>query len=127
LNPRPPNRNERGFTLLEVLIALAVVALALTALVRAASLGADALDRERVITLATWTAQNVLAETRLRGGLPAIGRTEGNTRQGPARHYWTLTVSSTDEPGIRRADVQVYADAESREPLTSLSGFLGDT
>ncbi len=120
-------RGSRGFTLLEVLIALAVVALGLTALVRAASLGASALDRERQITLATWVAQNVLAQTRLRGGLPAVGRSAGEERQGPFRYHWTLTVSNTDEPGVRRADVQVYADVENREPVTTLSGFLGDS
>jgi len=116
----------RGFTLLEVLIALAVVALGLTALVRAASLAATALDRERHLTLATWTAQNVLVETRLRGGLPAVGRREGDERQGPFRYHWTLTVSNTDEPGMRRADVQVFGDDESRTPVTTLSGFIGE-
>lgn len=116
-----------GFTLLEVLIALAVVALALTALVRAASLGAAALDRERHLTLATWTAQNVLATTRLRGGLPAVGRSEGGERQGPFQYHWALTISSTDDPGVRRADVQVFADDEAREPVTTLSGFFGDS
>lgn len=128
LMPRARNvRTAHGFTLLEVLIALAVVALALTALVRAATLGASALDRERHLTLATWTAQNVLAATRLRGGLPATGRSEGEERQGPFVYYWTQTVSNTDEPGVRRADVQIFADGESREPVTTLSGFLGDS
>ncbi len=115
-----------GFTLLEVLVALAVVALALTALLRAATLGASALERERAITLGTWTAQNVLASTRLRGGLPPVGRTEGEERQGPVRHRWTLGVSNTDEPGVRRADVQVFADDEEREPVATLSAFIGD-
>lgn len=120
---RPPRR---GFTLLEVLVALVVVALALTALLRAASLGASALDRERQLTLATWVAQNVLASTRLRGGLPAAGRAEGDERQGPFQYRWTLTVSNTDEPGVRRADVQVFGDAAAREPVTTLSGFIGE-
>jgi len=117
---------QRGFTLLEVLVALVVVALALTALLRAASLGASALDRERQLTLATWVAQNVLASTRLRGGLPAAGRTEGDERQGPFQYRWTLTVSNTDEPGVRRADVQVFGGAATGEPVTTLSGFIGE-
>ncbi len=127
MKPRPSTLPlRRGFTLLEVLVALVVVALALTALLRAASLGASALDRERQLTLATWVAQNVLASTRLRGGLPATGRTEGDERQGPFQYRWTLTVSNTDEPGIRRADVQVFSDAATGEPVTTLSGFLGE-
>ncbi len=124
---RSSGHRQRGFTLLEVLIALAVVALALTALLRAASLGATALDRERQLSLATWTAQNVLASTRLRGGLPAVGRSAGDERQGPFQFHWTLTVSSTDEPGMRRADVQVFSGVDNRDPVTTLSGFLGDS
>lgn len=119
--PRP-----RGFTLLEVLVALAVVALALTALVRAATLGASALDRERLNTLGTFTAQNAISELRLRGGLPGPGRSEGEERQGPFRLRWIMTISSTDDPGIRRADVEVLKVGDPAEPVTTLSGFIGD-
>ncbi len=116
----------RGFTLLEVLVALAVVAVALTALVRAATLGASALEHERLNTLGTFVAQNAISELRLRGGLPSPGQSEGAERQGPFRLRWIMTISSTEDPGIRRADVAVLTMGDAAEPVTTLSGFIGD-
>ena len=115
----------KGFTLLEVLIALAIVALALTALVRASGQQADALGREREQTLAGWTAANVLAEVKLREGFPAIGERGGELEQGDRRFRWKLVVSATEEPAIRRLTVTVFADARGAEPIAALSGFAG--
>ena len=64
-----------GFTLLEVLVALLLLALAMVALVRAAGLEARALSQLQDATVAQWVASNVLAETRLTGRPPAQGRT----------------------------------------------------
>ncbi len=98
---------QQGFTLLEVLVALLLLALALVALVRLAGLDARASAQLRDATLAQWVAANVLSETRLRQPFPAIGRSSGESRMGQQRWRWTLDVRSTDEPGIRRLDVDV--------------------
>jgi len=119
------NRRARGFTLLEVLIALAVVALVLVALVRTAGTAARALERERDVTLATWVAANVLAEQRIAGGVPALGRREGSQRLGARDWRWQSVVQATDEPAIRRIDVRVYADAATEDSVATLSGFAG--
>lgn len=117
--------NARGFTLLEVLVALAVVALALVALVRASGLSADALAREREVTLATWVAANVVADSRLEGRLPETGRSEGSMRMGIRDWYWRLEVQATDDPAVRRLEVAVYADPARTRPAASLTGFAG--
>jgi general secretion pathway protein I len=115
----------KGFTLLEVLIALAIVALALTALVRASGQQADALAREREQTLAGWTAANVLTGARLREGFPTIGERTGDEQQGDRRFRWRLVVSGTDQPAIRRLTVTVFGGEHGDEPVASLSGFAG--
>lgn len=115
----------RGFTLLEVLIALAVVALVLVALVRTAGTAARALEREREVTLATWVAANVLTEQRLAGGMPALGRREGSQRLGARDWRWQSVVQATDEPAIRRIDVRVYAETAPEDSVATLSGFAG--
>ena len=115
----------RGFTLLEVLVALAVVALALVALVRATGLSANALARERDVTLATWVASNVVTDVRLAERNPEPGRREGSMRMGTRDWYWRLEVQGTDDPAIRRLEVGVFEDAARTRPVASLTGFAG--
>ncbi len=116
-----------GFTLLEVLVALLVLAIALVALVRTAALEARALAQVRDATLAQWVAANVLAEVRLSEARPAPGRRRGDAEMGGRRWRWVLDVATTEEPSIQRLDVAVFVDdaaAEARdEAQARLTGF----
>lgn len=114
----------RGFTLIEVLIALAVVALALLALTRAAIVQVRGFDGLQERTLAGWVAANTLAETRLPGTFPPTGRSEGRTRLGERDWRWTREVEATPDVDIRRIDIRVFL-GEAREPSATLSGFAG--
>jgi general secretion pathway protein I len=97
----------RGFTLLEVLVALVLVAVTLGALVRLSSLEARASADLRDRTLAQWVAANRLAEVRLGEGFPSTGRSRGETTMGTQRWLWEQDVQDTDEPTIRRIEVSV--------------------
>jgi general secretion pathway protein I len=116
----------RGFTLIEVLIALAVVALALLGLTRVATMQVRDFDALRERTLAGWVAANVLAETRLAASLPATGRSDGRVELASRRWRWTRDVSATPDPQLRRIDVRVFTD-DAREPVASLAGFAGNS
>lgn len=128
---RSANARRPGFTLLEVMIALLVLSLALTALVRLAGLEARATQQLRDSTLAQWVASNVLAEARLRGVASAGTREEGEAQLGDRRWRWRLTAQATEEPAILRLDVQVYAQVPESErrrgddesPVAVLTGF----
>lgn len=120
-------RRSRGFTLLEVLVALLLMSLALTALVRLSSLEARATAHLRDSTLAQWVAANALAEVRLREVVPAVGRRQGEARMGGRMWRWQMTISATDEASIRRLDVEVHApEAETGDAeglVAALTGF----
>ena len=118
------NTNRGGFTLIEVLVALAVVALALLGLSRTAAMQVRDFDALRERTLAGWIAANVLTETRLAASLPATGRSDGRVEFAARTWRWTRDVSGTPDPEIRRVDVQVFVGGES-DPSASLSGFAG--
>jgi general secretion pathway protein I len=114
----------RGFTLVEVLVALAVVAIALLALTRAASVQVQSFDGLRERTLAGWVAANVVTETRLASAFPATGRSDGRATFAGREWRWQRDVQATADAEIRRIDVRVYAGT-SNEPSASLSGFAG--
>lgn len=117
-------RRARAFTLVEVLVALAVVAIALLALTRAASVQVQSFDGLRERTLAGWVAANVLTETRLASAFPATGRSDGHVAFGGRDWRWVRDVQATADAEIRRIDVQVYVGA-ANEPSANLSGFAG--
>lgn len=121
----PRRRRAHGFTLLEVLIGLLVLALALLALTRTAAVQVDSFAQLRERTLAGWLAQDILAETRIGNAFPALGTSNGTRRFGPADWRWEVRVQATQVATIRRIDVLVYSTADRETPLAQLSGLVG--
>lgn len=118
-------RANAGFTLLEVLIALAILAISLGALVKVGADQADTLTALRSRTFAAWVAADQLARKRLEADWPALGEDHGVSPMGQRDWYWSLSVVATDEPDVRRVHVSVYKQAASDHAVVSLSGFIG--
>ncbi|MEZ5543275.1 MAG: type II secretion system minor pseudopilin GspI [Pseudomonadota bacterium] len=116
---------QHGFTLLEILVALAVLALAMGAVIKAASDYTANQSHLRDRTIAAWVARNVLGEFQLRNEWPSVGERKGTTDMGGQEWRWTARISQTEESELRRLDVEIFPAAEeAKEPLTTLSGFL---
>ena len=125
-------RPARGFTLLEVLVALAIFALVAAVVLTAAGRSVANAARLESLTLAGWIADNRMTELQLQRPPPAVGRDERALIFG-GRQWQTLSeVSSSGTPGLLRVTVWV-APVEAtgaREPIaeravTRLSGFIG--
>lgn len=114
----------RGFTLLEVLVALAVLAVAMAAISRTASSGIGHADAMRERTLADWVAQNRLAIHAARGDWIAVGVQTGDEEQAGQRFRWREEVSATPNPTMRRIAVTVYAPNDSSYTLRQMTGYL---
>jgi general secretion pathway protein I len=113
----------RGFTLIEVLVALAIVALALLAAIRAAGSMAQTSAELKLRLLAQLSADNRIAELRAAGAFPPIGSRTSACPQGAARLECVEEVKSTPNPLFRRVEVRVFA-AGGREVLAELVGVL---
>jgi general secretion pathway protein I len=108
-------------------VALAVLAVALTAGMRAVGQSADAATLLKQRTLALWVAQNRLAAAQLETPWPAPGRRVGSAVQASATFAWRETVSGTPNPAFRKIEIVVADVAEPEYVLARLSGFLGKT
>ncbi len=116
---------QRGFTLLEVLIALLVLAVALLALSRTAANQVNNFGALRERTVAGWLATDVLTQTRLNTPFPPAGKSDGQRRFGGRDWHWELIVQTTPVDTLRRLDVRVYAGTDRSAPLAELTGFSG--
>jgi general secretion pathway protein I len=117
-------RRFRGFTLVEVLVALAIVSIALLAALRAAGQGTNAAGELRLRLFASWVAEDRLAEHRARGDWLALGIGRGVQSQGGVEFAWREEVIATPNPAFRRVDVFVSAPAEESRALARLTGFV---
>jgi general secretion pathway protein I len=113
-----------GFTLIEVLVALAIVSIALLSALRAAGQGTNNVGELRARVLAGWVAENRLAEHRARRDWLPLGIQRGTGREGGLDFAWREEVIATPNSAFRRVDVRVFASAEESHSLAHLAGFL---
>jgi general secretion pathway protein I len=114
----------RAFTLVEILVALAILAIALAATTRAASLATDGARETRARLLATWAAENRVAEMRARKLFPAAAVTAATVEQGGLSLVVQETVAETPNPTIRRVDLAVSDAREPGRVLATHAAFL---
>ena len=117
-----PMRAQYGFTLVEVMVALAIVAIALMAGLQATSALTRNTARQTDVVLAHACAENELVKVRLSRQMPAIGDSVQDCEQASERFDLTLVVRPTPNPSFRRVDAQVRSQSG---PVLRLSTIVG--
>jgi general secretion pathway protein I len=116
----------RGFTLIEVLAALVIVALGMLGVIQAVTQTARNGTYLREKTLAHWIAMNVITERRLLAAPPDVAESSDDVEFAGQRWRWTMTVTQTEVESLRRMDVSVRpADRPDGEALATVTGFYG--
>ena len=116
--------NCRGFTLIEVMVALVIVSLALTAVTASMNQMIDAAETMRNRTYASWIAQNRITELRLAFATPDVGTSSGEVEYANTDWSWRATVSETGVDDLFRIDVSV-SFAGSDDSIRTVTGFVG--
>lgn len=123
---RAAERPVRGFTLIEVLAALVIVALGMLGVIEAVTQTARNGTYLREKTLAHWIAMNLITERRLLGTPPDTGETSDELEYAGQRWRYTVKVTQTQVDSLRRMDVSVRAaDAPEDSALVTVAGFYG--
>ncbi len=121
-------RTSNGFTLVEVLVALAVLAIALPALLFTIAGQISSLDYMREKSLAHWVAMNKMTELRLQNDyldyLPS-DKKEGSVMLAEREWFWTLETKKTVSDIVLRVDIKVRkTDDEKDQAFATVSTFL---
>ena len=115
-------RSAQGFTLIEVLVALAIVAVTLGAGFKAAGAMANNAQRLADVSAAQWCADNQLVNLKLARQFPGVGDSEFAREQLGRSFKGQLQVRPTPNPNFRRVDANVADDRD--QPVLTLSTVL---
>jgi general secretion pathway protein I len=122
------NPEQSGFTLIEVVVALAITAIGMLAVFKTIGDTAHNVTDLRDRTFATWIADNRITEMRISGEMPSVEQTAGEVEFAGRRWHWVTKVSQTQVQGLRRIDVSVRRDEDPENAsLIALAGFIGAT
>ena len=117
-------RTTRGFTLLEVLIALTIISLSLGALISTSGSQASSAGYLKQKTIAHWVAMNEITQLQIENDFPGKGDSKGSTEMAGIEWYWTRTVKETEDENSRQVEIKIYLDEARESSLTRLIGYL---
>ncbi len=112
-----------GFTLLEILVALFVLAIALVATARSLGAATDTTAALRDRALARWVAEDQLTNLELQRAWPALDVKEGDAEMGGRAFRWSQETTPTPVARMRRVEVSVFLPG-TKSALVRVSGFL---
>lgn len=124
-SPLHRSRRDQGFTLIEVMVALTIVAFSLTAVAASMSQMIDAANAMRDRTYASWIAQNKIAEMRLTDAIPEVSTTSGELEYAGTSWAWRAVVSETGIENFMRVDVSIR-HVDSDYVIREVTGFIGE-
>lgn len=114
----------KGFTLLEVMVALVIIAVTLGAIVDSNTSSTRNAQHLKNKTFALLVAGNQLTKTRIGNKFPRVSQTTGDEIMGNQEWYWKQKVIATDDPLLRRIDIDVSLNDDRDYILYHLSGFM---
>ena len=116
-------KSSGGFTLLEVLVALTIIAIALGALLNTSGTQVSSTTYLKQKTLAHWVAVNELTQIQIAGEFPDLGDQTGSTEMADHVWYWKRTTKQTEDEDAREVTFKVFVDDDYEEQVSTLVGF----
>lgn len=119
------NHPQTGFTVLEVLVAIFIIAIALGGAIYTTGRAAS---NEKILsdqTFARWVAMNRIAEEKIKRSFPKVGNTNGTETMAGIKWKWQQKTLSTEIPEVRRIEVSVWQEGQKKKGVSAtIVGFL---
>jgi len=116
---------EKAFTLIEIMVALAIIALTMGAIIENTTASTRNALYLQEKTIATWIAMNQISLVRARREWTSVSNKKGEVEMANREWIWKMQILKTDDPNMRRLNVDVYLADNDTQALASMSGFLG--
>jgi general secretion pathway protein I len=116
----------RGFTLLEVLLAIGIFAITGTAVMKAASDHLNGVTQIEEITFATWVANNRLTEIQIEKKWPPKDAQKGSVEMAGRTWFWQQNVLKTPDKDLIGIEVEVGTDENYKRTLTAVTSYLAN-
>lgn len=113
-----------GFTLIEMLLALAVFAYAASSILAVLGQTAKNLSEIETMTFASWVANDRLMELQVDTAWPPKDKEKGERELAGVKWHWQQKVEKTEDPNLRKVEVEIKADKASTSSIYTLSTFV---
>lgn len=117
-------RLQQGLTFLEVLVALAIFAIAGSAILKAVGENSGAVSQLESITIANWVANNQLTQLKIKDSWPIKNNQKGSVDMAERSWYWKQTVTATNDKDLKAVSIEVGLDESYNEVVTTVTAYF---
>ena len=131
---KPENKlTSQGFTLIEILVALTIIAISMGALIKSTGSHTATASYLKQKTIAHYVAMNEIKKLHIENKFPAIGTEKNSTEMAGNTWYWKRVIGETGLQNpftqkpvkiMREVKITVYSDEDHEKSLTQLNGFI---
>lgn len=117
-------RKSAGFTLIELMVAMSIFALAGTAIIKTTSEHLNSLSSLEEITMGQWVAANRLAEIQLEKTFPPKDKKQEEVEMAGMKFYWRQVVKQTEDKQMRQVEIEIRRNENDEQTVTTLIGYV---
>ena len=121
---KPSKHHHRGFTLIEILVALAIIAIALAALIKASGSHTASVAYIKQKSIAHWVAMNEITELKIKQSWPAIGDKKGSADMANHEWFWLREIKETANDDTHQVTFTIFLDEDGEQNVTRLIGYI---
>ncbi|MCW8956589.1 MAG: type II secretion system minor pseudopilin GspI [Gammaproteobacteria bacterium] len=121
---KPTSHPNRGFTLVEILVALAIIAIALAALIKASGNHTASVAYLKQKSIAHWVAMNEITELQITKSWPGKGEKKGSAEMAGHEWFWLREIKEIEDENSHQVVFTIYLDEDRTQKVTKLIGYL---